>query len=126
MRNIIRAAITAAVLSLGLAAPVAAGPFEDGLNAGSGETLESHITTLKTKPADTTSLQASDRYYPSQPAAAQRGAPATGPFPMAKTKPAETMSLQAGDRYYPSQPAAAQRGAPADIAFYLARGDTDA
>jgi hypothetical protein len=61
MRNIIRAAIAAAILSLGLAAPVAAGPFENGLNVGGGETLQSHITTLKTKPADTMSLQGGDR-----------------------------------------------------------------
>jgi TPR repeat protein len=33
MKNIVRAGITAAVLSLGLAAPSAAGPFEDGLVA---------------------------------------------------------------------------------------------
>src|SRR5215831_6386779 len=33
MKNVIRAAITAVVLSLGLAAPSAAGPFEDGLAA---------------------------------------------------------------------------------------------
>jgi TPR repeat protein len=33
MKNIVRAGITAVVLSLGLAAPSAAGPFEDGLAA---------------------------------------------------------------------------------------------